>query len=107
MTSKSRFKATMVAVFRLVTFVQGLSKRKARGKAVTKGKLDEEDNIYSPRNLSSVPRTSQNALRFALETLNSACQNLPIGSIITAAINPLLIITDRIEFRATNKVSPN
>ncbi|KAJ7751709.1 hypothetical protein B0H16DRAFT_824489 [Mycena metata] len=43
------------------------------------------------------PATGQNVLKFALQTLSIASANVPFASVLNAAIEPLLAVTDRIE----------
>ncbi|KAJ7715212.1 hypothetical protein B0H16DRAFT_510210 [Mycena metata] len=45
----------------------------------------------------SAPPTGQNVLKFALQTLSVASANVPFASVLNAAIEPLLAVTDRIE----------
>ncbi|KAJ7278176.1 hypothetical protein C8J57DRAFT_1306090 [Mycena rebaudengoi] len=48
------------------------------------------------------PHTGRNALKLALTTLSSVSCNLPFGAMLSSIIDPLLIITNRIEQTSAN-----
>ncbi|KAJ7024142.1 hypothetical protein C8F04DRAFT_1303074 [Mycena alexandri] len=49
-----------------------------------------------------VAGTTYNTLKLALKTLSSVTSNIPLGSVLSAAIDPLLEIVDRIEQTSAN-----
>ncbi|KAJ7041128.1 hypothetical protein C8F04DRAFT_1080304, partial [Mycena alexandri] len=46
--------------------------------------------------------TARNTLKFALQTLSVASTHIPLGSVVSAAIEPLLVIIDRVEQTSSN-----
>ncbi|KAJ7285566.1 hypothetical protein C8J57DRAFT_1285192 [Mycena rebaudengoi] len=62
---------------------------------------DSESNGGSSPD-SNAPHTGRNALKLALPTLSSVSCNLPFGAILSSIIDPLLVITNRIEQTSAN-----
>ncbi|KAJ7041123.1 hypothetical protein C8F04DRAFT_1080284 [Mycena alexandri] len=65
----------------------------------SKRDIDEEKPAT---NSGNAPATTRNVLKFALKTLSVASANVPFASLLSAAIEPLLAITDRIEQISSN-----
>ncbi|KAJ6540304.1 hypothetical protein B0H19DRAFT_1268906 [Mycena capillaripes] len=55
-------------------------------------------NTYTPE----APHTGRNVLKFALRTLSSVSSNIPLGSVLSSVIDPLLDIVNRIEETSAN-----
>ncbi|KAJ7028178.1 hypothetical protein C8F04DRAFT_1120203 [Mycena alexandri] len=65
----------------------------------SKRDIEEEKPATNSGNASA---TTRNVLKFALKTLSIASANVPFASLLSAAIEPLLAITDRIEQISSN-----
>ncbi|KAJ7166626.1 hypothetical protein C8R46DRAFT_1094929 [Mycena filopes] len=46
--------------------------------------------------------SARNAVKFALQTLSIASSNIPLGSVVSAAIEPLLAVINRVEQTSAN-----
>ncbi|KAF7350088.1 hypothetical protein MVEN_01310700 [Mycena venus] len=76
--------------------------RKSRSVPSPKTSEESPQEEKTPLVNSEKLRTASNVLDFALRTLSTVSSNIPLGSVISSVIDPLLLITGRIQQTSAN-----